>query len=47
MAQLRQGFGLDLADALASDAELASNLLKRAVATVLQPETQLQHLALA
>ena len=47
MAQLAQRLRLDLADALAGDAELAADLLERAAAAVFEAEAQLQHLALA
>ena len=47
MAQLAQSLGLDLADALACDAELAANLLERTAASVLQTETELQYASLA
>src|SRR5918912_2447349 len=47
VAQLAQRLGLDLADPLAGDAELAADLLQRPLAAVLQPEAQLQHPPLA
>src|SRR5689334_19162230 len=43
VAQLAQRFRLDLANALAGDAELAAHLLERAAAAVLQAEAELQH----
>src|SRR5262245_66069153 len=45
--QLLQGVVLDLADALTGDAEGAADLLQRAGVLALQPEAQLDHLALA
>src|SRR5690349_3702920 len=47
MAELAQRFGLDLPDALARDVELLAHLFERAVATVDEPEAQLEHVALA
>src|SRR5207237_399505 len=47
VAQLAQRLRLDLADALAGDAELAAHLLQRALAPVVQPEAELQHAPLA
>ena len=42
-----QRLHLDLADALARDLKLESDLLKRPAAVALKPEAQLQNLALA
>ncbi len=47
MAQLGQRFRLDLADALAGNAELAANFLERARMAIFQAETQADNLALA
>ena len=47
VTQLGQRLGLDLADALARHAKLASNLLERTGMTVLKAKTQLDNLALA
>src|SRR5205807_8392787 len=47
VAQLAERLGLDLADALARDAELAPDLLQRAEAAVLQAVAQLDDAALA
>src|SRR5579875_2193039 len=47
MAQLAQGLGLDLPDALACDMELLTHFFKRATASIVQTEAQLQHLALS
>src|SRR5687768_11770615 len=47
MAQFAQRLRFDLADALASDAEVAPNLLKRAEAAVVEPEAQLDDEPLA
>src|SRR5258708_34243224 len=47
MAQLGQRAGLDLAHALARDAELAADLLQREGVAVAQPEAELEHQALA
>src|SRR3990172_11192840 len=46
MAQLAQGLGLDLPDALARDPELASDLFQGPRPAVVEPEAQLQNLAL-
>ena len=46
MAQLREGLALDLADALARDAELAADLLERARVAVEQAEAELDDLLL-
>src|SRR5207245_11179447 len=45
--QLRQGLGLDLADALAGDAELLADLLEGASLAVVEPETHAHDLLLA
>ena len=42
MAELPQGLGLDLADALTGDVELLAHLLQRAGASVLNAEAQLE-----
>src|SRR5258708_23064888 len=42
VAQLAQRLGLDLADALAGDAEALAHLFERPLVAVDQPETQLQ-----
>src|SRR2546425_680403 len=47
VAQLAQRLGLDLADALARDAETLAHLFQRPLVAVDQPETQLQHAPLA
>src|SRR5262249_34924418 len=47
MAQLSQGLGLDLADALARDFELLSDLLQRVVGVHLDAEAHAKHLRLA
>ena len=47
MTQLGQRLGLDLANALARHAKLASNLLERTGMTVLKAKAQLDNLALA
>src|SRR5438128_2629269 len=47
VAELAEGFSLDLADALAGNAKLATHFFQGAGATVLQAEAQLEHLALA
>src|SRR5438552_2763924 len=47
MAQLAQRLGLDLADPLAGHPELPADLLQRPGTAVIEPESQLQHLALA
>src|SRR5690606_14192580 len=47
VAQLGQRLGLDLADALAGDAELAPDLLERPGLTVLEAEAQPDDLLLA
>jgi hypothetical protein len=39
IAKLRQRFGLDLANSLASDTELASDFLERAGLTVVEPKS--------
>ena len=44
MAHLAEGFGFDLADALAGDFELPAHFLQRAGITVTQPKAQFQHL---
>src|SRR5258708_37805310 len=43
VAKLAQRLGLDLADALAGDAEALAHLFQRPLVAVDQPETQLQH----
>src|ERR1035437_8771844 len=45
--ELGQGLGFDLTDALAGDAELLAHLFEGARALALEPEAQLDHLALA
>ena len=45
--QPREGLALDLADALARDAELSADLLERARMAVLEPEAQADDLALS
>src|SRR5947207_1341314 len=47
VAQLAKCDRLDLADALAGDAELDADLFERAVAAIFQPIAQLNDLALA
>src|SRR5947209_3797466 len=47
LTQLQQAARLDLADALARDAVGAGHLFQRLRVAVLQPEAQLDHLALA
>src|SRR5438309_3018119 len=47
VAELAQRLGLDLADALAGDPEPLAHLFQRALVTVDQPESQLQHPPLA
>src|SRR4051812_10970239 len=47
VAQLAERFRLDLADALARDAELATYLFERPLAAVVQAEAKLEHAALA
>ena len=47
MAELAERLGLDLADPLPGDAELAADLLEGPPTPVLQPEAELEHLALA
>src|SRR5437667_128340 len=47
MAQLAQRLGLDLADPLAGHPELPADLLQRPGTAIIEPEAQLQHLALA
>ena len=46
MAQLGEGLGLDLADALAGHAEAAPDLLERAGPAVVEPEPQTHDLLL-
>gem|GEM_PF-6825741 len=46
MAELAEGFGFDLADALAGDVELLAHLFQGAGAAVLDAEAQLEHLLL-
>src|SRR5713226_3617915 len=47
VAQLAQRLGLDLADALAGDAEALAHLFERPLVAVDEPETQLQHTPLS
>src|SRR5579885_3632925 len=47
MAQLAQGLGLDLADALAGDVELLADLLQRVVGVHVDAKAHAQHLGLA
>ena len=47
VAHLAECFGLDLADALAGDLELAADFLERAAVAVLEAEALFKHLALA
>jgi hypothetical protein len=47
MAHLAQRLGLDLADALAGDLELAPDFFERAAVTVDQPESLLEDLRFA
>src|SRR5215470_18979560 len=47
MPELAQGFGLDLADALAGDREVLADLLQRVLAAVGEAESQAQHLLLS
>src|SRR5262245_61855931 len=47
LAELEKTAGLDLADALASDAVLAGHLFQRARLAVLEAEAHLDHLSLA
>ncbi len=47
MTHLPQGFGLNLADAFASDAKLPANLFQCPRIPVDEPETLLEHLPLA
>src|SRR5262249_7027420 len=47
LAQLPQAATLDLADALAGDAEVTGHLVQRPGVAVPQPEAQLDHLAVA
>src|SRR6266540_1003680 len=47
VAQLAQGFGLDLTDALAGDREILPNFFERVLAAVRESEPQTQHLLLA
>src|SRR5437016_14593318 len=47
MAQLAQRLGLDLADPLAGHPELPADLLQRPGKAIIEPEAQLQHVALA
>jgi hypothetical protein len=47
MAQLPQGLGLDLANALAGDAELLADLFERPKTAILQAKSENQDLALA
>src|SRR2546427_4774239 len=46
MAQLAQRLGLDLADPLAGHPELPADFLQRPGTAIIEPEAQLQHLAL-
>src|SRR5207245_8608632 len=47
VAELAQGLGLDLADALASDLEVLADLLERVIALLADPEPHAKHLLLA
>src|SRR5438093_504697 len=47
LAQLAQGLGFDLANALAGDGKRASNLLQRVLRAVLQAKAHLRNLLLA
>src|SRR6188508_195980 len=47
VAKLAQGLGLDLADALAGDAELAADFLEGPVLAIAEAEAELDDLALA
>src|SRR5688500_18522749 len=47
VAELAQGFRLDLADALAGDAELVADLFEGTLAAVVEAEAELEHAALA
>src|SRR5437879_12072499 len=46
MPELPEGLGLDLADALARDGEVLTDLLERVLAAVREPEPESQHLFL-